>query len=39
MMNLSDSSDESLSDVPVMEDVKEELRDDEDEYTSSDNDE
>ena len=36
MMNLSDSSDESLSDGPVIEDVKEESRHDEDEYTSSD---
>jgi hypothetical protein len=34
MMNLSDSSDESLPDEPIMEDVKEEH--DEDEYTSSD---
>jgi len=36
MMNLSDHSDDSLSDVPVIDDVKEEPRDGEDEYTSSD---
>ena len=34
MMNLSDSSDESLSDEPVMEDMKEEIKE-EDEYSSS----
>ena len=34
MMSLSDSSDESLSDEPVMEDMKEEIKE-EDEYSSS----
>ena len=34
MMNIDDSSDESLSDGPVMEDVKEEIKE-EDDYTSS----
>ena len=36
VMNISDDSDDSLSDPPVIDDIKEEIRDEENDYTSSD---
>ena len=36
VMNISDDSEDSLSDVPVIDDIKEEIKDEEEDYTSPD---